>query len=155
VTRWVDANGRIRVAKHAYKVGRTFAGELVEVVVSGGLVEIFHRQALIATHVQRGRATLDRPVRERPGAPRARRPASGPSVVRVADGNGSVSFAGTMYRAGRMWARQSVTVTLVAGSVQLSVDGKVVRVHPARHDPAREHGAFATPKGRPRQPRTA
>jgi transposase InsO family protein len=155
VTRWVDQAGRIRVAKHVYKVGRSFAGELVEVVASGGLVEIFHRQALIATHVQRGLATLDRPVREGPGAPRARRLASGPSVVRVADGNGSVSFAGTMYRAGRMWARQSITVTLVAGSVQLSVDGKVVRVHPARHDPAREHGAFATPKGRPRQPRTA
>jgi len=155
VTRWVDYAGRIKVAKQAYKVGRTFAGELVEVVVSGGLVEIFHRQVLIATHVQKGMATLDRPVRERPGTPRARRPASGPSVVRVADGNGSISFAGTMYRAGRMWARQQITVTLVAGSVQLSVDDKVVRVHPARHDPSREHGAFATPNGRPRQPKTA
>lgn len=155
VTRWVDQAGRIRVAKHPYKVGRTFSGEMVEVVVSGGLVEIFHRQALIATHVQRGQATLDRPVRERPGVPRARRPASGPSVTRVADGNGSVSFAGSTYRAGRMWARCQVTVTLVAGSVQLSVDGKVVRVHAARHDPAKEHGAFATPHGRPRQPKPA
>lgn len=76
VTRWVDRDGRIRIATHAYQVGRTFAGELVEVVVSGGLVEIFHRQALIA-NVQRGQATLDGPVRERPGVPRARRPASG------------------------------------------------------------------------------
>jgi hypothetical protein len=49
-----------------------------------------------------------------------------------------------------MWARQQVTVTLVAGSVQLSVDGKLVKVHPARHDPAKEHGAVATPNGRPR-----
>ena len=154
VTRWVDRNGRISIARHAYKVGVTFAGEMVEVVVSSGLVEIFHRQVLIATHVQRGQAALERPVRPRPSPPRARRPASGPSVTRVADGNGSISFAGAMYRAGRMWARRSVTVTLVAGSVQLSVDGKVVRVHAARHDPAKEHGAFATPNGRPRHPQT-
>ena len=86
-------------------------------------------------------------------APRARRPAAGPSVLRMADGNGSISFAGAMYRAGRMWARHQVTVTLVAGSVQLSIDGKLVRVHPARHDPAKEHGAFATPNGRPRNRR--
>ena len=71
VTRWVDGNGRISVARYAYKVGRTFAGEMVEVVVSGGLVEIFHRQVLIATHVQRGQAALERSVRERPAPPRA------------------------------------------------------------------------------------
>jgi hypothetical protein len=35
----------------------------------------------------------------------------------------------------------------VAASVQLS---KVIRVHPIRHDRARELGAFANPKGRPR-----
>ena len=73
----------------------------------------------------------------RPGAPRrlqgraVRRPAR---LIGMADANGSISFAGAMYRAGRMWARCQVTVTLAAGSVQLSVDGKVVRVHPARHD---------------------
>jgi hypothetical protein len=155
VTRWVDRNGRISVARHAYKVGLTFAGEMVEVVVSGGLVEISHRHVLIATHVQRGQAALEPPLRQRSASPRARRPASGPSVTRVADGNGSISFAGTPYRAGRMWARRPVTVTLLAGSVQLSVDGKVVRVHPARHDPTKEHGAFATPNGRPRRPKTA
>jgi transposase InsO family protein len=155
VTRWVDRNGRIGIAKHHYKVGATFAGELVEVVVAGGLVEIFHRQMLIATHVQRGQAALDRPVRQSPGRALARRPAAGPSVIRKADANGSIYFAGVQYRAGRMWARQSITVTLVGGSVQLSVDDKVIRVHAARHDPAKEHGAFATPKGRPRKPKTA
>lgn len=153
VTRWVDKAGRIHVARHAYKVGMTFAGELVEVVVAGGLVEIFHRQVLVATHVQRGQATLERPPRQAPGPVRARRPAAGPSVVRRSDANGNVYFAGVQYRAGRKWARQPVTVTLVAGSVQLSVDGKIVRVHPARHDPAKEHGAFATPNGRPRKPK--
>lgn len=39
----------------------------------------------------------------------------------------------------------------MAGSVQLSVDDKVVQVHAARHDPAKEHGALAMPKGKPRK----
>jgi transposase InsO family protein len=153
VTRWVDPAGRIRIARHAYKVGLTFASEMVEVVVSGGLVEIFHRGVLIATHVQKGRATLDRPLKESPGPIRARRPGTGPSVIRRADHNGNIYFAGVQYRTGRTWAHQLVTVTLVAGSVQLVVDGKVVRTHAARHDPAKEHGAFATPNGRPRKPK--
>ena len=75
--------------------------------------------------------------------------------MRVADANGAVSFAGVMYRAGRAWARRSIEVSLVAGSVQLACDGQVIRVHAARHDPAKEHGAFATPNGRPRKPKPA
>jgi hypothetical protein len=150
VTRWADQRGHISLAGFRYRVGATFAGELVEAVVTGGLVQIFHQQVLVATHVRRRPARDGRPARPTTLTPRARRPAAGPSVLRMADANGSVSFAGAMYRAGRMWARRQVTVTLVAGSVQLSVDGKLVRVHPARHDPAKEHGAFATPNGRPR-----
>jgi len=41
-------------------------------------------------------------------------------------------------------------VSIVAGSVQLAKDGKLIRVHPIRHDRSRELGAFANPKGRPR-----
>jgi hypothetical protein len=48
-----------------------------------------------------------------------------------------------------------VQVAIVAGSVQLAVDGRVVRVHPIRHDRAKELGAFATPNGRPRKTKTA
>ena len=137
-----------------------FAGEPVEVVVTGGLVEILHAGVLVATHVQRRRpdhtgvdehGVERRLVTQR----RARRPGVGPSVVRVADANGAVSFAGVMYRAGRAWARRSIEVSLVAGSVQLACDGQVIRVHAARHDPAKEHGAFATPNGRPRKPKPA
>jgi len=36
----------------------------------------------------------------------------------------------------------------VAGSVQLARDGKIIRMHPIRHDQARELGAFVNPKGR-------
>jgi hypothetical protein len=46
-------------------------------------------------------------------------------------------------RTGRPWLR------LVIATV-LSRDGKIVRVHPIRHDRSRELGAFANPKGRPR-----
>ena len=46
-------------------------------------------------------------------------------------------------------------VTIVAGSVQLSKDGKVIRVHPIRHDRTRELGAFANPQGRARRKNSA
>lgn len=39
--------------------------------------------------------------------------------------------------------------------VQLSKDGQVIRVHPIRHDRAKELGAFANPKGRPRRKNSA
>ncbi len=73
-------------------------------------------------------------------------------VTRIADASGHVSFAGVTYSAGRAWARKSVNVAVVAGSVQLSgPDGKVIRVHPVKHDPIAEMGAFAVPNGRPRR----
>jgi hypothetical protein len=75
-------------------------------------------------------------------------------VTRIVDASGSVSFAGTNYRVGNRYRRRSAQVAIVGGSVQLSVDGLVVRVHPIRHDPAKEHGAFANPKGRPPKPRS-
>ena len=61
----------------------------------------------------------------------------------------------TDYQAGRRWARQSIDVSIVAGSVLLSRDGTIIRVHPIRHDRARELGAFANPKGRPRRKNSA
>ena len=89
------------------------------------------------------------------GKGRARDATAGLAVTRLADRAGVVSFAGTSYPAGRGWARQPIDVTIVAGSVQLSKDGKVIRVHPIRHDRARELGAFANPKGRPRRKNSA
>lgn len=152
VGRWVDQAGQVSVAGFRYRVGRVLAGQPVEVVVSDGLVEVLHAGVLVATHVQRRpdpHGVERRPVTQR----RTRRPRSGPSVLRIADRNGAVSFAGAMYGAGRAWARHSIEVSLVAGSVQLSADGQLIRVHAARHDPAKEHGAFATPTGRPRKPK--
>ena len=155
VSRWVDQRGTISLAGFSYRVGPTFAGEAVEVVCHGGLVEILHAGVLVATHAQRRRPDEAKARSRPPQQPRARPATSGPTVLRLADGGGSISFAGAAYRVGRSWARRQITVAIVAGSVQLSVDGKVIRVHPIRHDRVKEHGAFATPNGRPRRAKSA
>lgn len=64
-----------------------------------------------------------------------------------------VYFAGAGYYAGWAYRRQQVQVALVGDTVQLAVAGRVIKVHPIRHDRAKEHGAFATPNGRPRRQR--
>jgi len=152
VSRWVDQRGSITLGGFRYRVGPTFAGEPVEVVVQRGLVEILHAGVLVATHAERRR---DGPVSTRPPqSGRSRPPTSGMTVVRSVDSAGSISFAGAPYRVGRSWGRKSVEVAIVAGSVQISANGKVIRAHQIRHDRSKEHGAFATPKGRPRK-RTA
>jgi transposase InsO family protein len=159
VSRWADQRGQISLAGFTYPVGATFAGEHVEVVTTEGIVSILHNGVLVASHAQRLRA--DQLDRLQSGPPRgqlqrrARDATAGLTVTRIADGDGVVSFAATPYRAGRAWARQNIDVTIVAGSVQLSVDDKVIRVHPIRHDRARELGAFANPRGRPRHSKPA
>lgn len=152
VTRWVDQAGRITLARITYRVGATFAGECVEVVCHRGLVEVLHAGVVVATHAQRHQSSAKPP--KTAAAKRAREATAGIAVLRIVDATGNVSFAGTSYRAGRSWARATVEVSIVGGSVQLAKDAKVIRVHPIRHDRSRELGAFANPKGRPRR-RTA
>jgi transposase InsO family protein len=155
VSRWVNAHGKISLGGFTCAAGASYAGEPVEVVVAGGLVDIIHAGVVIATHAQRFRPDqADRAPRARV-ARRARDATAGLTVTRLASGAGVVSFAGTDYQAGRSWARQPIDVTIVAGSVQLSKDGKVIRVHPIRHDRSRELGAFANPKGRPSRKNSA
>jgi transposase InsO family protein len=155
VSRWVDQRGSIGLNSFRYRVGPTFAGESVEVVVQSGLVEILHKGVLVATHAERRREGIKANRTTAPRAGRARPPSSGMSVVRSVDAAGSISFAGAPYRVGRSWGGRSVDVAIVAGSVQISEHGKVVRVHQIRHDRSKEHGAFATPNGRPRIKKTA
>jgi transposase InsO family protein len=155
VSRWVNAAGKISLAGFTYSVGATYAGEPVEVVVSGGLVDILHAGVVVATHAQRlredqaGRAPRMRVSRK------ARDATAGLTVTRLANNTGVITFADKTYPAGRRWAHASIDVTIVAGSVQLSKDGQVIRVHPIRHDRAKELGAFANPKGRPRRKNSA
>jgi transposase InsO family protein len=155
VSRWVNQRGLISVAGFSYRVGPTFVGEPVEVVCHNGLVEILHAGVLVATHAQRLRPGDPRPDHRAPNSGRARAVAAGVTVTRIADASGTISFAGASYRAGRSWARSNIDVAIVGASVQLSVHDKVIRVHPIRHDRAKEHGAYATPNGRPRKPKTA
>src|SRR5512132_1906761 len=149
---WVDQHGLISLGGFKYRVPIVLAGEPVEAVAAEHLVRIFHRDVLVAEHVQRRKPDTGQheEVRLRQGSRRPRRPTDGLAVTRVVDSSGYVSFAGTNYRVGNRCRGRSAQVCVVAGSVQLSCDGHIVRVHPIRHDRAKEHGAFATPNGRPR-----
>jgi hypothetical protein len=155
VSRWVDPAGHIPLACFRYFVGASFAGQPVEVVVRAGVVEVLHAGVLVATHAQRVKPDHhDRRPHRALTTARAREATTGLTVTRIADGSGNVSFAGASYGAGRRFARQNIDVSIVAASVQLSQAGKVIRVHPIRHDRSRELGAFANPKGRPRKKTT-
>jgi len=150
VHRWVDQRGRIRLASFGYRVPIVLAGEPVEAVVVDNLVQIYHHDVLVASHVQR-RAADSTPRAPRQGRRRARPATAGIVVTRLVDNNGDVSFAGTTYRAGRAWRGKQLEVSIVAESVQLAHRGAIVRTHAIRHDRAKEHGAYATPHGRPRK----
>ena len=156
VSRWVNSRGRISLAGFEYAAGATFAGEQVEVVASGGLVDIFHAGVLVATHAQRLKPDQADRIGRRALVPaRARDATTGMTVTRLADGSGTVSFAGAAYSCGRRWARHSFEVSIVAGSVQLaSSAGTIIPLHPIRHDRTRELGAFANPNGRNRRSTT-
>lgn len=151
----MNAHGKISLAGFTYYAGASYAGEPVEVVAAGGLVDILHAGVVVATHAQRLRQDqADRVPRSRVSR-RARDATAGLTVTRLANNTGVITFADKTYAAGRRWAHTSIDVTIVAGSVQLSKDGKIIRVHPIRHDRAKELGAFANPKGRPRRKNSA
>lgn len=154
-TRRVGANGQISFATVRYMAGKWLAGETVEIVCEDRVVELFHRGVLVATHAQRhdpGKQAAaitrgnKRPV-IRTATPRPS--ASAASVTRKVDGSGSVSFAGTSYRAGNKYKRRSVQVAVVNGTIEISIGEELLKVHPIRHDRTREHGALANPTGRP------
>jgi hypothetical protein len=73
VSRWVNAAGKISLGGFSYRAGATYAGEPVEVVAAGGLVEILHAGVVVATHAQRLR---DDQADRLPRAAVARRQAS-------------------------------------------------------------------------------
>jgi transposase InsO family protein len=86
-------------------------------------------------------------IRRAPAARPPRPATTGVTVTRIADPGGTASFAGAGYDAGWAYRGQQVQVSLVGDTVQLAVAGRVIKVHPVRHDRAKEHGAFATPTG--------
>jgi hypothetical protein len=90
VQRWVDRHGVIRLAGFSYRVPIILAGEPVEAVVADHLVRVFHRDVLVAEHVQRRKP--DNEAKEPVQGRRTARPAtSGLTVTRVADSGGGRS----------------------------------------------------------------
>jgi transposase InsO family protein len=151
VVRKVDEKGRVHLLTFEYHVGRFLSGETVEVeVADDGLLSIFHRGVLVATHARR------HPPSQEPVAwlakPRSPRPRTKEvTVLRTVDPSGNVSFAGTGYRVGNSVRGKEVKVTLRGDTVQISFNGQLLRTHRARHDREKEHGALANPGGRPRK----
>lgn len=155
-TRRVSAKGTIGFATVNYKAGAWLAGQTVEVVCDGGLVQIHHRGVLIATHARRHPSDKQTAGLQRGRKPTPARPsASAVSVTRKVDSSGNVSFAGSHYRAGNVYRRRQVQVAVVGDHVELSIGEELIRRHPIRHDRTREHGALANPGGRPHRTNAA
>jgi transposase InsO family protein len=155
-TRRVSAKGTIGFATAVYKAGAWLAGQTVEVVCEGGLVQIHHRGVLVATHARRHPVDKQTAGVERNRKPRPSRPsASSPSVTRKVDSSGNVSFAGANYRVGNAYRRRQVQVVVVGDTVEISIGERLIRSHRARHDRTREHGALANPGGRPHRTNAA
>jgi hypothetical protein len=76
---------------------------------------------------------------------------AGIEVLRAVDNQGAVSFAGTPYWAGNRYRGLIAGVRVVGDTVQVTIDGDLVRTHKVRHDRSKEFGALAMPKGKPRR----
>jgi len=155
LTRLVSARGGISFEGTHYHVGVWLAGEAVELVCRDGLVDVMHRGVLIACHARRRSGTAQAARAVRPRARAARPASSGPTVVRKVDPTGYVSFAGTGYFVSSRLRGEQVEVRIVGDTVEISQHGKLLRTRPAKHDRAKEHGAFSTPKGRPHRSNAA
>ena len=149
--RRVDSTGRIYVLKHRYQVGRYLAGQQVHVQCSDGLLHIRHNGTLVATHARRHLPEDDEIIgrRSKPTAPST--PTVGGEVARLVNSSGSVSFAGTEYRVGNAYRGITVGVRVVGDTVQITLDGSLVRTHRSRHDRSKEFGALAQPNGKTRR----
>ena len=152
--RRVAAKGTISFAAAHYKVGEWLAGQNVEVVCEGGLVQIHHRCVLIATHARRHHpgkqsAGMTRGVRGK--EPQARPTVSVVTMTRKVDSSGNVCFTGACYRAGNKFRRRQVQVAIVGDHLEISIGEQLIRRHKIKHDRTREHGALANPGGRPRR----
>lgn len=150
VGRRVDTEGRVRILKHRYHVGRHLTGERIEIEAADGLLHMSHNGIVVATHARRHLPEDDARMDRKPKV-RAARPTKGTEVLRIVDQSGGVSFAGTNYRVGNHYAHQTVGVRLVGDTVQIVLDGALLRTHRARHDRSKEFGALAQPNGKPRK----
>ena len=155
-TRRVDRQGSISFAATRYRAGAWLAGQDVTVVCDHGLVHLHHRGVLVATHARHHPIEKQAAGQRRRTRTTTKRPsASDASVTRKVDSSGSVSFARTSYRVGNTHRGRQVHVAVVGDTVEISIGTELIRSHPTRHDPTREHGAFANPGGRPHRSNAA
>lgn len=155
VTRVVDDKGRISILNHRYHVGRYLVGQSVTVTAEAGLLNISHNGVVVATHAKRHLKEDDERM-DRRAKPRPARPTKGNEVFRRVDPKfGALSFAGTSYRVGKRYCGELAGVRLVGDTVQITIDGALVRTHKARHDESKEFGALAQPTGKPRRSKGA
>jgi hypothetical protein len=147
----VDQAGRIRILKHRYHVGRYLAGQTVTIESKDGLLHVTHNGVVVATHARRHLIEDDDKMDRRSKATLPSPPTKGGEVFRGVDPGGSLSFAGTGYRVGNGYIGRLAGVRLVGDTVQITIDGKLVRTHRARHDRSKEFGALAQPHGKPRR----
>jgi transposase InsO family protein len=153
VKRVVDKMGRISVLTFRYHVGRHLAGCSVDVENTDGLLHVSYNGVLVATHAKRHLDDDDAKFEGRPQATRPAPPTMGVEVLRNVDSSGAVSFAGTGYRAGNKFKGQEAGVRVVGDTVQITIQGQLVRTHRARHDRSKEFGAMAQPNGKARSRR--
>jgi len=153
VSRRVDRAGRISILKHRYHVGRHLSGEAVTIESRDGLLHVTHNQVVVATHARRHLVEDDDKMDRRSKAAKPAAPTKGGEVLRGVDPGGSVNFAGTAYRVGNRFIGQTAGVRIVGDTVQITVDGALMRTHRARHDKSKEFGALAQPNGKPRRNR--
>jgi hypothetical protein len=131
-----------------YHVGRVYSGERVQVTSEDGLLYVHHRDVLIATHARRHLVSDDVAFSV---VAQVKAPTKGGEVFRAVDNQGAVSFAGIAYRAGNAYRGMTASVSIVGDTVQITVDGVLIRTHKARHDRSKEFGALAMPNGKPRR----
>lgn len=151
--RIVDDKGRIKVVKHRYHVGVYLAGERVGVESNDGILTVTHNGVVVATHARRHLEEDDVLIDRRSKLLKASKPTKGDEVLRKVDSTGSVSFAGTNYRVGNRYRGVVAGVRIVGDTIQITIEGALVRTHKARHDKTKEYGALSKPNGKPRRKR--
>ncbi|MFN2488798.1 MAG: hypothetical protein ABR529_03475 [Actinomycetota bacterium] len=149
VSRRVDRAGRISILKQRYHVDRHLSGEAVTIESKDGLLHVTHHGVVVATHARRHLLDDDDKMDRRAKAARPEAPTKGGEVLRGVDPSGSVTFAGTAYRVGNRFIGHDAGVRLVGDTVQITIDGALIRTHGARHDRSKEFGALAQPRGKP------
>lgn len=154
VARRVDGAGRVSILKNRYHVGKHLAGRTVSVESKDGLLFVHHHDVLVATHARRHLIDDDHRMDRSAKATKPARPTKGGEVLRKVDSSGAVSFAATAYRVGNKFIGQVAGVRIVGDTVQITIDGSLVRTHAARHDKSKEFAALAQPDGKPRRPQS-